>query len=221
MSSISDKFSRWEQQHIALAAVVQCAVLVNNLANGKQAADDELITCINPLLVLNPESIDEIYPCVNGLNLGIKTLQDIFSNEKTRENADVIRYTLGMLILRNKLNKNRLMQNRIRASLKYTAPLSVDETETGKLDTDGTCELLAELYQNTLSKLSFRIQVHGKMDSLVDEQMANKIRALLLAGVRSAVLWYQLGGRRWRLVIHRKQIRQTVGNIRRKLISPI
>jgi high frequency lysogenization protein len=59
------------------------------------------------------------------------------------------------------------------------------------------------------------------MDSLVDEQMANKIRALLLAGVRSAVLWYQLGGRRWRLVIHRKQIRQTVGNIRRKLISPI
>ena len=223
LSSTSDRFNRWEQQHIALAAVVQCAVLVNNLANNKEVASDDLVSCINPLLALNPASIDEIYPNVNKLNLGFKTLQDIFSNEKIRENTEVIRYTLGMLILRNKLNANRSMQNEIREVLKFTTPLATDEEEPDKLysGTDNTYEQLAELYLDTLSKLSFRIQVHGKIENLKDEYIVNKIRTLLLAGVRSAFLWYQLGGRRWRLVIHRKQIRQTVATIRRKLISPI
>ena len=128
-----------------------------------------------------------------------------------------------MLILRNKLNANRSMQNEIREVLKFTTPLATDEEEPDKLysGTDNTYEQLAELYLDTLSKLSFRIQVHGKIENLKDEYIVNKIRTLLLAGVRSAVLWYQLGGRRWRLVIHRKQIRQTVATIRRKLISPI
>lgn len=58
MSSFSVKFSPWGQQQIALSAVVQCAVLVSHLANDKQAADDNLITCINPLLTLNLKSID-------------------------------------------------------------------------------------------------------------------------------------------------------------------
>ena len=31
----------------------------------------------------------------------------------------------------------------------------------------------------------------------------NKIRALLLAGIRSAVLWRQLGGHRWQLFLMR------------------
>jgi len=59
------------------------------------------------------------------------------------------------------------------------------------------------------------------MEHLKNEHVANRIRALLLAGIRSAVLWYQLGGRRWRLVIYRKRIEETAGNIRRKLIVSV
>jgi len=33
----------------------------------------------------------------------------------------------------------------------------------------------------------------------------DKVRAALLASVRSAVLWHQLGGRQWQLLISRKQ----------------
>lgn len=35
--------------------------------------------------------------------------------------------------------------------------------------------------------------------------MILKIRALLLAGVRSAVLWRQVGGRRWQLFLWRNK----------------
>ncbi len=34
-------------------------------------------------------------------------------------------------------------------------------------------------------------------------------RALLLAGIRSAFLWRQLGGRRWRLLFQRRRLLQT------------
>ncbi|HSX19775.1 MAG TPA: DUF489 family protein, partial [Gammaproteobacteria bacterium] len=36
----------------------------------------------------------------------------------------------------------------------------------------------------------------------------NKIRTILLAGVRSAVLWRQLGGSRWQLTFGKKTLLQ-------------
>jgi len=36
--------------------------------------------------------------------------------------------------------------------------------------------------------------------------LANKIRTLLLAGIRAAVLWRQMGGNRWQLLFSRKDI---------------
>ena len=35
---------------------------------------------------------------------------------------------------------------------------------------------------------------------------ADLIRALLLAGIRSAFLWRQLGGRRWKLLFRRRRL---------------
>ncbi len=230
MNSTSIDFSRWEYQNIALAAVAQCASIVNSLALHGRSPNAELVACINPLLIINPTSVDEVYPRISSLNLGLKTLQDIFSNDRVRENADLIRYTLGMLLLRNKLTGNRAMQNHIRQKLRQIAPVKGMEgadTKQEEFDRDRqyqedhTYEQLADLYQDTISTLPYRVQVQGKAENLKNELVANKIRAVLLAGIRSAVLWYQLGGRRWRLVFYRKRIQQTAGNIRRKLIAPV
>ncbi|MEQ8953835.1 MAG: DUF489 family protein, partial [Gammaproteobacteria bacterium] len=54
-----------------------------------------------------------------------------------------------------------------------------------------------------------------------DDYVANCIRALLLAGIRAAFLWYQLGGRRWRLLLYRKRIQETAHNMRRSLLSSV
>ena len=39
-----------------------------------------------------------------------------------------------------------------------------------------------------------------------DPRRVEQIRALLLAGIRSARLWRQLGGHRWQLVISRRKL---------------
>jgi high frequency lysogenization protein len=71
------------------------------------------------------------------------------------------------------------------------------------------CHSVAAIYQDTLSTLSFRIKINGSAQHLQNSKNADVIRALVLAGVRSAHLWRQLGGRRWKLALQRGQIRDT------------
>ena len=226
MNNTASDFSRWEQQIIALAGVTQSAALVHKLANAASVDDIAVAASINSLLVINPSSLADIYPNVSHLSMGLRSLQDIFSNDRVRQHGELVRYTLGMLVLRNKLVANDKMQARLRSGLQTVSPISTavqdiqdaESVEANQLRTDRTFEQLATLYQDTISTLTYRIQVQGKVEQLKSELTANQIRALLLAGIRAAVLWHQLGGRRWRLVIHRKRILDTATTIRKKLI---
>jgi high frequency lysogenization protein len=67
-------------------------------------------------------------------------------------------------------------------------------------------EKLAEIYSQTLSTLSPRILVNGEHGHLSNPLIAAKVRAALLAGIRAAFLWRQLGGRRWQLLLQRRRI---------------
>jgi high frequency lysogenization protein len=62
------------------------------------------------------------------------------------------------------------------------------------------------LYTDTISTLSPRIVVNGKPQYLKTERTVDWVRTLLLAGLRSAVLWRQLGGGRFDLMFGRKKI---------------
>ena len=65
---------------------------------------------------------------------------------------------------------------------------------------------LADLYANVISPLQPRIIVRGEALHLQNTDNQNKIRALLLAGVRAAMLWQQVGGRRRQLLFGRRRI---------------
>ena len=233
MSNSADDLTRWEWQIVALSAVAQSAALVAKLAVHGNASQTELLASVNPLLVLNPRSEADVYPNLGHLNLGLRTLHDMFKQVRAPENADVVRYTLGMLLLSNKLEARAPMQDRIRSALQTIAPLQLipenatpwrteesDKTDA-QLRQEQTFEQLATLYQDTISTLPHRIQVQGQMDYLQNEYVANRVRSLLLAGIRSAVLWRQLGGRRWRLLFYRKRVQETASSIRRRLLASI
>ena len=73
---------------------------------------------------------------------------------------------------------------------------------------DNVIANLADIYSNTVSQILPKIMVSGESNFLNNPANANKIRALLLAGVRSAVLWTQTGGGRWQVLFKRKQFVQ-------------
>ena len=65
---------------------------------------------------------------------------------------------------------------------------------------------LADVYGEVISPLGPKIQVFGKPELLKQTSTQQKIRALLLAGIRSAVLWRQLGGKRRHFFFAKKKI---------------
>jgi high frequency lysogenization protein len=74
-------------------------------------------------------------------------------------------------------------------------------------------EKLAGLYSQTISTLVPRIMVSGEHGHLSNPATAARVRAALFAGIRSAVLWRQLGGRRWRLLFQRARIVHTASEM--------
>ena len=64
---------------------------------------------------------------------------------------------------------------------------------------------MAELYTGTLSTLRPRVMVTGNPQWLQQPALVERVRTALLAAVRSAVLWRQVGGRQWQLLMHRRQ----------------
>ena len=65
---------------------------------------------------------------------------------------------------------------------------------------------IGELYSTTVSTLKPKVIVQGEQGHLSNSNNAAKVRTLLLAGIRSAVLWRQCGGRRLGLIFSRKKL---------------
>jgi high frequency lysogenization protein len=55
------------------------------------------------------------------------------------------------------------------------------------------------------------------VNHLKNDHTACRIRAVLFAGVRAAVLWRQVGGKRWHLLFHRKRIASDVTRLLHRL----
>ena len=228
MSNTTAKFNDWEYRNIALAVTVQCAQLVTTLAYTGRADPVQVKACIKPLLVLNPDTVADVYPNISYFANGLSTLQKALSGEGLKEFAEAMKYVLGMSVLQQQLSAVPSMQSAIAQRMEMPDSLYLDKEEVDYYeDSLGGSQksdefdyaVLAALYQDTISKLSYRVHVKGNVEHLRNQQVADQIRALLLAGIRSAMLWHQLGGRRWHLFFYKKRIRDCVASIRRNLFA--
>lgn len=192
------------QQCLALSGVAQSAYLVKQLAQHGMVGQDKLNTLLRSLFISNPKTTEEVYGSVSRLNLGMQVLQEIVRNDEgSLKSADVLRYFLGLLHLERKMSAKNGMLEVIGSRLDAMDHLPLDDPD---LANSVLLEEVSSLYKDTLSTLPFRIQVTGEVNFLKNEDIANKIRAVLLTGIRSAVLWCQLDGRRWHLLLGRKKI---------------
>ncbi|MDG2176134.1 MAG: high frequency lysogenization protein HflD [Gammaproteobacteria bacterium] len=192
------------RQCLALSGVAQASYMVKQLAHHGMVGQDKLNTLVRSLFITNPHTTEDVYGSVSRLNLGMQVLQEITRNEEgSLKTPDVMRYFLGILHLERKLSARAGMLAIVGERLEQMDTMELDSPDLGNPEIINT---LAKLYQDTLSKLPFRIQVTGEVNILKNEETSDKIRAVLLAGIRSAVLWQQLGGRRWQLLLQRRKI---------------
>ena len=191
------------EQTLALAGVVQCAAMTNQLAHHGMAPADRFNTALESLFVTNPHQAEDVFAGIGNLRFGLESLRELLSGSRSGTSTDVLRYVLNLLHLQGRLARRRDLLNRIAEGLEQ---INRQGHERPYGANPQVIRQLAKLYQDTLSTLPFRIQVRGDMQRLQNELVAARIRVLLFAGVRAAVLWEQRGGRRWQLLFSRKRL---------------
>ena len=205
--------SSMEQQAIALAGVAQAARLVDQISKTGSYPLDFLETSIHSLFVFNPDNTADIFGGVPGVKLGLHNLSNLLADKNARENQDLVRYVFSLLYLERKFAADADMMAIVRTRLEHTSFRAEHfSNNVGEL-----CHSISGIYQDTLSQQRFRIKVTGSVQHLENSKNSDIIRAVLLAGVRAAFLWRQLGGHRWRLLLQRKQLLQASQNLSRGL----
>ena len=200
---------------LALAGVFQAAALVKQLAKTARTDQSAFLASIQSIFKIDVEHTSEIYESPQHLALGLAELIRLFTNNQLPKDPEIARYVFSLLHLEKKLSKNPEMLLQIRTGIKRATLQAAHFSPTH----ENVMANLASLYTDTLSTLSFRIQVRGEPLYLNQRYHLNKVRALLLAGVRSAVLWQQLGGRRWQLLLSRTSILHTADQWLKELVT--
>lgn len=195
--------NRTQEQLIALGGVFQAAVLVDQLARTGQVAEEPLACLLGSLLVRDPGSTLEVYGGqVAPLREGLGALSSTLERNPNSLQREPLRYALAMTALERKLEKRGDLLDLIGRRLTQIQ----SQVEHFGVAHENVIAACGGLYEDTLSTFKQRIQVHGEMRYLQQSTTASRVRALLLAGIRSARLWRQLGGHRWQLVLNRRKL---------------
>ena len=191
-------------QAMALAAVFQACHLVDMLANSGEAPIEDIKLSMAALLNQNPSSLLDMYGPRDNLQTGINAMTTLLGDRQntTTFTLQTLSYVLTVLSIERQLNSRPEMLESIASGIDSANR----QAQHFSIAHDNVFANLASLYQQSISTLRQRIQVKGNAIYLQQSNVAERIRCLLFSAVRSAVLWRQLGGRKYHLVFYRAAI---------------
>ncbi|MBF6056985.1 high frequency lysogenization protein HflD [Thiomicrorhabdus heinhorstiae] len=204
-----------EDKTLALIGIYQSARAVHELATTGQCDENAYHTSIRSLFCDNPSTTLDVFgSSYTNIKTGLNTLltQMGSDGQEQMRNIEITRYVLNLIILQKKLLKLGAPLAEISRQLDNARQ---QQQHFGEFH-DNVIAALAKTYSDNVSQLSPRIMVKGQHGHLQNQRIANKIRALLLAGIRSALLWQQVGGSRWNLLWSRKKYLNSALSIQQK-----
>lgn len=217
---------------LALAGVFQTAQIAHLLAYGEAVTSQEhqahryFVQSIQASLNIRPSNIENKSPLLyfqdlSYIVLGLKALENSitrpFSTAPKSKLPNINRasyptmYALALLQLEKKIYKQAQFVQRIEQMQQHTIrQLSFFDYHYLHNSLLGN---MAECYTDTAGTLKPRIMVKGVAEALQDKQQANRIRAVLMAGLQAAHLWRQLGGSSWGFVFGKTKILMDIREI--------
>ncbi len=195
-------------QTIALAGIAQVAVLVQQLATKGTCDQEAMASSIGSVLKIDSDTVVDIYGGLSGLKLGFDQLNGQIMGTSPPD-PEQARYAASIVFLEKKLSNRKDLLDTIQNGI-YKA--QTQSEQFGVLH-ENVLANLGDLYQRTVSTIQPRIMVNGDQAFLSRPDIANKIRALLLAGIRSCLLWRQCGGSRWKFIFYRNKIQNELLNL--------
>lgn len=190
------------EKHLALAGVCQAAALVQQIARKGHYDEPSYLSSIQSIVITDSENTEQVFGSVSAVRLGMQTLAKQLGNTPEEKDAEVTRYIASILGLERKLNKNK---KRMQDLADRIGQLQRQQSHLDLFDNQMLSNL-ASVYSDVVSPAGPKIQVAGNPTQLQQASNQQKVRALLLAGVRAAVLWRQLGGQRRQILFNRRKV---------------
>lgn len=188
---------------LALAGICQSAHLVQQLAHQGHCPSDTLKISLNSVVDLNPASTLAVFGSdETHLRYGLETLLAVLHSNRHGAVAELTRYTLSLMVLERKLSAKKSALDELAKRIRQLDRQLVHFD----LDSETLLSAMATIYVDVISPLGPRIQVTGSPTVLQSAQIQSKVRATLLAGIRAAVLWHQVGGGRLQLMFSRNRL---------------
>jgi high frequency lysogenization protein len=187
---------------LALAGVLQAGRLALDLARTGTCEPEPMHASLDSVLAIDAPSAAAVYGGSERLALGLRTLAGMLDGHY--RDPPLLRMTVTLLHLERALARSPATLVTLRTGIVAANQLR----ERFGADHDELAERLGDLYAETLSKLSPRVMVEGTARHLDRPAIVTRIRALLLAAIRSAVLWRQSGGNYWNLFWERHAMAQ-------------
>jgi len=192
----------WEERVLALAGITQAVAAVHQLAHEGALRVPEVATPLyHSVLEVNPASTEAVYDGREKLNLGVRLLLEQIGATKNK-NVEITRYVVSIIALARRYQSQPKAVTELGQRIQQ---LQRQRDDFG-FDEDTIIAGMASAYSDILSPLMRPIRVSGKPAHLKSTHVQNQIRALLLAAVRSACLWRDVGGKRRHFIFSRQRM---------------
>lgn len=187
---------------LALAGVAQAVYLVQQIARRGQADEAALAASLNSVFAIDADTAPAVFGGAKGVELGLRQVLRQLGGGSGLD-PEQASYASTLLVLERKFMADTERVETMQRGLRRLQPDSLDGLAV--LD-DALVGGLSALYRENISSLTPRVMVNGEPVHLRSARNTDRVRALLLAGLRSAVLWRQCGGSRWRLFMQRRRL---------------
>ena len=192
-------FAMNEERVIALAGLFQACALTQQLATNGRCDDAAMEVGVASVFRIDAPSVVAVYGNVANLHIGLRSL--VAQLDESDRDMTVTKMVVTVMRLERSLTGRPDLLDKLRTGI----VAAQRQVEHFGQDSTQVTERLAELYTSILSTLRPRVMVSGNPEQLQQAPVVEKIRSNLLAAVRSAVLWRQIGGRQWQLLLYRRQ----------------
>ena len=187
-------------QTIAFAGICQAVALVQQVAKNGHCDSDAFEASLKAILNTSPVNTLGVFGRESNLKIGLECI--VKGIDSTPSGSEVTRYIISLMALERKLSGRKDAMSQLGDRIQ----MMERQLDHFELLDDQMLSNLASIYLDVISPIGPRIQVTGTPSVLQQINNQHKVRALLLSGIRSTVLWRQVGGKRRRLIFGRKKM---------------
>ncbi len=183
---------------LALAGVLQSLRVVRQIAETGHADAAMELCVLDSVFRLDAPNTAAVYGSAAHVRPGLSLLREYLTN--TSSDPALPKLGMALLQIERRFDADREIPGLIRQSI---LDLAEKAERQGSAHPDVIARL-GQLYADTISQLRPKVIVQGNPHYLQQADIVAEIRALLLAALRSAVLWRQMGGTLWDFAFSRR-----------------